>query len=407
MKKLFKNLLFLFIAASTITMVSCNKDDDDKEPSGAALNTLTPDEQKENLQDIGSSVLSELNASDYSSTTQALTDFMQIAPSTDAFTTASSLKKIISTTDLAEVSTMKAELRSASGYYTDQYATFTYNSNTGNWDETVNSGALVYAFTSGGQTAKMTMTVSSDYYSFVDDVETVYIPKKINYTLTLGTATLMSYTGTVSKFDKNAGYVTMTNTLTVNNLTWYANTDVNPSSSSFEAGVKKGSTTLISGSTTIAGSGMTTGASVNASTVKTASVKMNLMDQMFFTVACNDVASFSSKMDEVDANYPEDETTWCRPEGYYKETAAAYNSYLTAYFNFDNSTTQAGTLYFDYIYDIEEYTYYTFDNSEIIPGIQFTDGSKYKYYDYFNQNNFASFFTSLNEFTNQLMGGVQ
>ncbi len=425
MKKLFKNLLFMFMAASMVTMGSCSKDDD-KDSSASKLNNLTPDEQKENLEDIGSNLLSEVNASDYSTTVQALSDYMEIAPSNSEYSAVSSLKEIISTSDLAEISTMKAEFRSTSGYYTDDYATYTYNSSTYGWDESANSQALVYVYPSNGQTAKMTMTVSSENYSFTEDGETVYVPKSINYTLTLGTATLMSYTGTVSNFDRTNGYIKMTNTLTVNNLTWYANTDVNASSSSFEAGVTKGSTTLISGSTTITGSGMTTGSSVDASTVKTASVNMNLMDKMFFTVACSDVASLSSKMSQIDSNYPEVDTyetvgntttyAWYRPENYYKETVAAYNTYLTAYFNFDNSTTQAGTLYFDYQYDVQEssssynfdgetYTdIYKNDYSEIIPGIQFLDGSKYKYYDYFNENNFASFFTTLDEFTNEIMG---
>jgi hypothetical protein len=449
MKKNVTKILFLsvFLYGTMISFMSCSKSDNSNDNTSNATsntttttdpNALTPDAQKQKLDDAGSSLLNQVNPSDLQQTIKAINDFVNISSNANLRSASTSLRSVVATSDLNQMTNM---LRSASanGYYTTKYATYTYNGTSRKWDSIPNTTALIFNYTSQNQQAQIKVQISSDFYTYVEGTTTKYVPKTFTYTMTLGTSTILTYNSGVSSFDKAAGVMAMNNSLTVPaaNLTWYANVNLNTTQCSAEAGIKKGSTTLISATATTTGTSLTTTSNLSSNNVNKGSMKINVMDKLYFSVECPNIPEYSNKENQIESQYPEIDTYkydggttsyygYYHSEAYYKAVADLNNQYLLGYFNYDNSTAQAGKLYFDYKYNVQTQTYkysyptgysngvatytdytqiVTNDNSDILPGIQFvSDGSKYKYFDYFNNNNFASFVKTFTDLENNFKG---
>lgn len=433
--------LFLFISGLLVSFSSCgSSNSDDETPSVTTPttdgNNLQPEDQKQKLENVGLTLSNEINPSDYQQVIKALDDFNSYS-SSPSFRSAqlrsvsTSLRSVAATSDLNE---LVGAMRSAtvSSYYTSHYASFNYNSNTGQWDSTYNAGALVYKYPSQNQQATITLQVSNDYYTFIQDGETMFVPKSLTYTLKLSSNVVMSYTLNVPTFNRTTGVMTMNDQLNVPsaNLVWSSNMDVTSSHSSATATIKKGSSTLISASADVVGANMSTASTLDANTFNKGVVKINVLDKIYFTFECSNIAEYSSKINLNESQNPwisnfsyvqnDSYTTtsyweYYRPEAYYKNYSDLNNQYLLGYLNYDNSSNQVAKLYFDYKYDVRTQTvansYYPpykyistnkEDFSEILPGIQFiSDGSRYKYFDYFNNNNFASFVKTFDDLTSK------
>lgn len=445
--------LFAFLLGTMFSFVACSGGDEDEPALTPAtntpttdLNSLSPEAQKQNLENIGTSLANEIKPADFQQLVIALEDFNSNASnsslrSAKLRSTTASLRSVVATSDLNQMSSMLRSV-STNDYYTKYYATYTYKPATAKWDSTANSTALVCKYMSQGKEAEMSVQVSSEYFSFVEQSETIYVPKVFTYTMKLGGTTMMTYSISVSNFNRTTGVVIMNSELSIPsaNLKWYASTDISSTRSSVLAGVKKGTANLIAASAEVNGSNLSS-TSVDP-TVNKATMKINLMDKMYYTVECPDFAAYEAGLTQIggrsecktidtysyepNANGSTYKWGTYRPEPYYKAQSSLMNQYFLGYFNFDNSTTQVAKLYFDYKYDVvssqdshtytdyyypsQTYTYTyidTHDNSEILPGIQFTsDGSKYKYFDYFNENNFASFFKTFQDLGNGFAGLV-
>lgn len=455
MKKIVGKLFFMFafLLGTMFAVVSCNDDDKIDDPTnggGPGLTLLTPDQEKQNLEDIGVSLSGEINPTNYQSLIIAIKDFSSLSSNSDLTlrgaklrSTTQSIESVIVENDLGD---MMSLLRSgvANEYYTEMYASYSYNALTMQWDSIGNSTALVFNYSSQEQQAQISLQVSGDYFTFEEEGVTVYVPKTFTYSLKLGSTVLLTFTVNVSSFNRTTGVVASSAELSVPaaNLTWYATSSVTSTSSTAGAGVKKGTANLISATATITGTNMSTDTVYTPEFVNNfnkGTVRINVKDRLYLIAECSDFAAYANAVQDIETQHPEVDTYsysydpvsstttqtygYYYPEAYYQQMANLNNQYISAYFNYDNSVTQVAKLFFDYTYDVRPetntyssgtppyvYTYIysnTNDYSEIIPGIQFAvDGSKFSFSEYFNDNDFASFITSLQDLADTFEGYV-
>ncbi len=427
--KLFRFFLFITFALTTsFAFTACSDDDDNVD-----YNNLTPTEQKATLENIAIEFLNQINPADYQVAVATLTDFVELMGTSGSeiglfSTTASltkSLAKVAETRNTEEMSKLRALSEYNSGYYNSMYGTYTWNSTLQDWVQTANSSALEFIFPSQGKTAKVTFSISSEYFTQITEGDVVYIPKRMDLKLLLGNSEIISYNTTVEKFDVNNGIIKASATFTIAGISYSVGTDVSSTNVSYSTGIKSGNKTLIASSVNLAtGQSISTEAEADPYKLGNAVMTINILDRAFFKAECANVGNFAKKMEQIEADYPEinmnsqtigNITTYTSgyysPEGYYKEATKAFNEHLNMYMNYDNSSTQAIKVLLDYKYDVvkEEYYYgskykyiYYYDQTEIIPILQFTDGSKHKFDEYFTEDSFGNLFDKLNSLATEI-----
>ncbi len=408
------NKLFSFLLSTvllTFGLISCGNDKDDpvKDVETTPYSELTPEQQKEKLQVDAMAFLASFEGLENEQGYKTLESF-------NAF--------------LSEhpVALRSVGLRSSDEiiYINDFYGKYVWNSSKKTWDQSANSGSLIFEFpateTSTSNTEKITIKgEASDFFATLEEVDAVYIPDEwggyYDYTYTYTDVQLpKTLNAVITSNGKTVGSLDVSSDLAKENVPTIAsvaytlgsyslnfNANRTASNNTVSANLKKGSTSLIS---------VTSGMSGNVEEIineeaqpGSGNFQMTLMDKLAFSGSIAKIGEFMQKMNELEEQYDDYYSFGLNntSEKYEKASCNLFNQYtaisLTAADGAAIATLSMKPV-FDYSYtaSYEPFNTYTYWTS--IPVLNFKDGSSAEASVYFSKG-FDQFFEQLEGFMNK------
>lgn len=275
--------------------------------------------------------------------------------------------------------------------YSDYYGTYTFNRTTEAWVRSTNSSELKFVVPSsdGGN---HTLSIKCSGSLSVANGRNGEVPSSITASFTTNNGDkLFDLQTSISEVDYDNNKLSSTVSLEYLSYSFSVEESLDGTSGSVTTIMKKGDVMLLTATAEVS--------SIDADYEEIPgkiSASVNVLDSLFMVGQISNMKTFINKLDYIeDSNpYQYQNKTYGYPESYYEESAEAYNTYITASWNYDNSTLALGTIEFDYEYNTYSWTsgstVYTETEGRILPILVFAiDDSRYDFEEYFTESAFS------------------
>lgn len=413
---------FLFAAALLSMAVACD-DQDGKD----AYSNLTPDENKQKLEDVALDALSRINAQNHETFCAVLDDFIRctdesildfpqdldnassssLQASVDVLAPVMNFMRQVATKGNISGITSLSDPANVAFRATDYYGIWTYVEGEQYWSFTESDEKLEFSFPSGGQTASATAVASSSTVEVEVQGEIYVIPVEVNVTVKLGSEVLAEGKVTVSYTGKG-GNATTSVSVSVADVKAYSNVVLSSQSGSGNAGLEIGGEEIVRVNANFAGNGMTDidgiidGAENSEIPVNGANAEVLIMNEVKVSGRCSDVDGFVSRMNAIDEEYHYDydssKPAWYEQKEYQEAICDNFNSYFTITYGYAPvfATIASGLLKpMSRERTLWNQTKYLAWYSDMI--IRFnSDGSEFSLGSYFDETGFGSLIDEVN-----------
>ena len=404
MKNLFKASLIVVAAAG---LMSC-----DGVNGGGSQISLTPDENKARLEEVGQKVIAKFKPEVQENLIKAVNDFQiyandgnlevydKYAPAEFASQLASVVKSTVEGANLGGIMALAApdsHLYEAARIY----GIYTYNGSS--WSRTESTDKIEFRFTTeGGKSVVVTAQASEGGAELTIEGETIVIPQQVTAAVTIEGRT--EFSANVRTSCNFGSTVTVDIAINANGYVVKENVTVNPNSGSCSASFGIDGETIVAMNGTFTGNNLTNPDHIydNYETiVGNATAVVSILNEAQLKGSCSDISAMVHELYNLEWDSSNIESS--------RQEAAIYNKYITAGLTYDNATNFVATLEIaPYEYEssyttdvwnpdtqqyeqkvITNYYYYT------EPLIVFTsDGSRFSLEDYFTEENFGGLIES-------------
>lgn len=374
--------------------------------------TLTPDENKAKLEEIGTQLAGLIQASDFTGFVEAANYLDEIGfpiemgskeeeeggnlePDPNQKVGKRPVSNLVKATEplfsgklAAATSIAKAVTRVTEHSASDIYMTYTYNATTEEWDETPNDKGIDIIYTMDDDKQVKISIVNEgtkDFDVTGDEGDIFAIPNKATFKMTKGTDTYVNATVDVVSLgdDARTGEVNTSIAFCGYNIT--TNAKVAATTISASAVVKKGSTFIVSGSGN--GNGLKfipedleTEEFPNITSV---SGTGNVLNKAYLKVSCDNLKKYNDALEALWKEEKDDEAET-------KEEARLFNKHFNIFMNYDNSDTVVAKYERKAVSKTyEEGETWEYEDWWLEDYIVFPDESKFTFDDYFNKSDFA------------------
>ena len=404
MKNLFKASLIVVAAAG---LMSC-----DGVNGGGSQISLTPDENKARLEEVGQKVIAKFKPEVQENLIKAVNDFQiyandgnlevydKYAPAEFASQLASVVKSTVEGANLGGIMALAApdsHLYEAARIY----GIYTYNGSS--WSRTYYTDKIEFMFTTEeGKSVVVTAQASEGGTELTIEEETIVIPQQVTAAVTIDGKT--EFSANVRTSCNFGSTVTVDIAIDANGYVVKENVTVNPNSGSCSASFGIDGETIVAMNGTFTGNNLTNPDHIydNYETiVGNATAVVSILNEAQLKGSCSDISAMVHELYNLEWDSSNIESA--------RQEAAIYNKYITAGLTYDNATNFVATLEIaPYEYEssyttdvwnpdtqqyeqkvITNYYYYT------EPLIVFTsDGSRFSLEDYFTEENFGGLIES-------------
>ena len=404
MKNLFKASLIVVAAAG---LMSC-----DGVNGGGSQISLTPDENKARLEEVGQKVIAKFKPEVQENLIKAVNDFQiyandgnlevydKYAPAEFASQLASVVKSTVEGANLGGIMALAApdsHLYEAARIY----GIYTYNGSS--WSRTESTDKIEFRFTTEeGKSVVVTAQASEGGTELTIEEETIVIPQQVTAAVTIDGKT--EFSANVRTSCNFGSTVTVDIAIDANGYVVKENVTVNPNSGSCSASFGIDGETIVAMNGTFTGNNLTNPDHIydNYETiVGNATAVVSILNEAQLKGSCSDISAMVHELYNLEWDSSNIESA--------RQEAAIYNKYITAGLTYDNATNFVATLEIaPYEYEssyttdvwnpdtqqyeqkvITNYYYYT------EPLIVFTsDGSRFSLEDYFTEENFGGLIES-------------
>ena len=428
MKKILRYALLFASAAALTTACEDNKGEGGNEPPAS---TLTPDQHKVKLENIGKELAGYFSAEEDRAALESLQELLDLTAQDDemdsmpmpmpapmlmhpfAQSLAKALRSMNPATLLSET-TRAAVHYSIAGELGSNGMTYTYDYTAEEWLETPTDErriTAVYGRGTGASTLEMTYSAEKTDYAYTPDDAVAEVPASIRVTLTVNGKTELTLD--VRPNLSNDGLTVKPEAaFTHGSLACSAQGEANPQFITATGQIVKNGTTLVDAYAKVAVSDMTDldnwiceerdwdGSTYEyidpsdhfADFVKTGECRMRVLSAEI--VGNGDIRKIIDLCDKIEKNYTQ--------EGAEAE-AAVYNANMNIYLAYTDDNTKAANVVMDVsrdeweTYDWATGAYTTHYEYYADPVLVFGDGSKYAFESYFTESRFSSLFDTIEE----------
>lgn len=413
---------FLFAAALLSMAVAC-----DDQGGKDAYSNLTPDENKQKLEDVALDALSRINARNHETfcavlddfircTSESILDFPQDVDNASSSSLQASADVLVPVMDLMRQVATKGNISGLTSLSdpanvvfraTDYYGIWTYVEGEQYWSFAESNEKLEFSFPSEGKTASATAVASGSNVEVEVQGETYVIPSEVNVAVKLGNEVIAEGKVTVSYTGKG-GNASISVSVSVADVKAYSNVVLSSQSGEANAVLEIGGEEIVRVYANCSGNGMTDidgiieGAENSVIPVNGANAEVLIMNEVKVSARCSDVNGFASRVNAIDDQYYED--SWVRPPYWYekKEYQEAisdnFNSYFTITYGYAPVfATIASGLMKPMSRESTSWDQVTYTSwySDVI--IRFNnDGSEFSLGSYFDETGFGSLIDEVN-----------
>lgn len=416
MKKLLRYALLLAVAGAWTT--ACNSGNDSDGSNEPPASTLSPDQHKEKLENLGKEFAGYFDSEESRAAIKSLQELLELAPTneeepgTGVSPVALSLMKAVRSNDpallLGDV-TRAAVRYSIAGELGSNGMTYTYDYTAGAWTKTpTDERCLTVVYGQGDQASELRTIYAAEKvdYVYTPDNVVVEVPASIGVTLTVGGKTEL-------KLDVRPNLSADGKTIkpevdfTHASLVCTVRGEANPQFITATSRIEKNGTMLVDAYAKVAVSDMTdpdnwvcedmnwdgsTYEYIDPSEHFVEFVKTGECRLRVLAAELVGNGNFRTILDQISNLDMEDERAQAEAE------AAICNSNMKIYLAYTDDNTKAANVVMDIARDewqdyngVTHYDYYT------EPILVFGDGSKYAFESYFTQNRFSSLFGTIGE----------
>lgn len=389
--------LMAFVAA-------CGDSDND---GGKPGTELTPDENKQKLDEIGQSLVSKINPKDHETLIKVADYFSSIVGDVEMVepdmnypsSVMKNISRICAKSDLGrmvEFASISSDIYKLSDYY----GIYTYNTLTEEWEETASTSTLEYRFKYDNKDAVIKVSASGKEENVdLENGNQVSIPAKVEAVVTLATTELCKLTVN-SELSTAQHTAKITASLSANGYVFETVADVSGSKAIANFTMKKNNEVLISAKAEVAGKNMTNPSESDLDEPQNmfnkAWSKVDIMNQLNFYVECSNIKDFANALDNVDHSKDYVGQKYDNEQSAKKE-AEVYNKYMTGQMRYAGSDDVVASFafqaYLGYSYQSQNYSTKEW---YIEPVIVFAiDDSRYSFEDYFDETSFSALISSL------------
>lgn len=404
MKNLFRASLIVVAAAG---LMSC-----DGVNGGGSQISLTPDENKERLEEVGQKVIAKFKPEVQENLIKAVNDFqiyanegnLEVYDKYGASEFAAQFASVVkSTVEGANIGGIMALAAPDSHLYEAAriYGIYTYNGSS--WSRAESTDKIEFRFTTEeGKSVVVTAQASEGGTELTIEGETIVIPQQVTAAVTIEGRT--EFSANVRTSCNFGSTVTVDIAIDANGYVVKENVTVNPNSGSCSASFGIDGETIVAMNGTFTGNNLTNPDHIydNYETiVGNATAVVSILNEAQLKGSCSDISAMVHELYNLEWDSSNIESA--------RQEAAIYNKYITAGLTYDNATNFVATLEIaPYEYEssyttdvwnpdtqqyeqkvITNYYYYT------EPLIVFTsDGSRFSLEDYFTEENFGGLIES-------------
>ena len=380
----------LLLAASvTAAVMSCDNKND-----GTTI-TLSPGENQQRLEDIGSRLMSKFQPSVQENLISAADDFINYVYEGDleiydkyasnvANNLASVIKSAVAGYNFNSVTTLAVP--GSSLYEAARvYGIYTYNGTS--WTREDSSDKLEFRFnTEDGKKVVATVQASKGGPELSIEGNTYVIPQNATANVSIDGKTECAITvNTQCNFGSN---VDVNISLNANGYVITESLNVNSGSGSCNIDFSIDGESIVSAASTFGGNHLTDPDYIydNYETIGgNATAVVSILNEAQLKGSCSDISAMVRELDNLE---------WDSSIESARQEAAIYNKYITAGLTYDNATNFVAELEV-VAYEYDEYSFYT------EPIIVFTsDGSRFSLEDYFTEENFGGLIDSFENLYN-------
>ena len=399
MKNLFKASLIVVAAAG---LMSC-----DGVNGGGSQISMTPDENKERLEEVGQKVIAKFKPEVQENLIKAVNDFqiyanegnLEVYDKYGASEFAAQFASVVkSTVEGANLGGIMALAAPDSHLYEAAriYGIYTYNGSS--WSRAESTDKIEFRFTTEeGKSVVATAQASEGGAELTIEGETIVIPQQVTAAVTIEGRT--EFSANVRTSCNFGSTVTVDIAIDANGYVVKENVTVNPNSGSCSASFGIDGETIVAMNGTFTGNNLTNPDHIydNYMTIGgSANAQVTIMNEVQVKGSCSNLSSLLSELDVLWDKYE------YSSEACATEEAAIYNKYLSVGMTYVPATNMVANLliapYFSYsgnIYNPETGNYTEVDYFFTEPLIVFTsDDSRYSMEAYFNEENFGGLIES-------------
>ena len=399
MKNLFKASLIVVAAAG---LMSC-----DGVNGGGSQISMTPDENKERLEEVGQKVIAKFKPEVQENLIKAVNDFqiyanegnLEVYDKYGASEFAAQFASVVkSTVEGANLGGIMALAAPDSHLYEAAriYGIYTYNGSS--WSRAESTDKIEFRFTTEeGKSVVATAQASEGGAELTIEGETIVIPQQVTAAVTIEGRT--EFSANVRTSCNFGSTVTVDIAIDANGYVVKENVTVNPNSGSCSASFGIDGETVVAMNGTFTGNNLTNPDHIydNYMTIGgSANAQVTIMNEVQVKGSCSNLSSLLSELDVLWDKYE------YSSEACATEEAAIYNKYLSVGMTYVPATNMVANLliapYFSYsgnIYNPETGNYTEVDYFFTEPLIVFTsDDSRYSMEAYFNEENFGGLIES-------------
>lgn len=399
MKNLFKASLIVVAAAG---LMSC-----DGVNGGGSQISMTPDENKERLEEVGQKVIAKFKPEVQENLIKAVNDFqiyanegnLEVYDKYGASEFAAQFASVVkSTVEGANLGGIMALAAPDSHLYEAAriYGIYTYNGSS--WSRTESTDKIEFRFTTEeGKSVVATAQASEGGAELTIEGETIVIPQQVTAAVTIEGRT--EFSANVRTSCNFGSTVTVDIAIDANGYVVKENVTVNPNSGSCSASFGIDGETIVAMNGTFTGNNLTNPDHIydNYMTIGgSANAQVTIMNEVQVKGSCSNLSSLLSELDVLWDKYE------YSSEACATEEAAIYNKYLSVGMTYVPATNMVANLliapYFSFsgnIYNPETGNYTEVDYFFTEPLIVFTsDDSRYSMEAYFNEENFGGLIES-------------
>lgn len=399
MKNLFRASLIVVAAAG---LMSC-----DGVNGGGSQISMTPDENKERLEEVGQKVIAKFKPEVQENLIKAVNDFqiyanegnLEVYDKYGASEFAAQFASVVkSTVEGANLGGIMALAAPDSHLYEAAriYGIYTYNGSS--WSRAESTDKIEFRFTTEeGKSVVATAQASEGGAELTIEGETIVIPQQVTAIVTIDGGT--EFSANVRTSCNFGSTVTVDIAIDANGYVVKENVTVNPNSGSCSASFGIDGETIVAMNGTFTGNNLTNPDHIydNYMTIGgSANAQVTIMNEVQVKGSCSNLSSLLSELDVLWDKYE------YSSEACATEEAAIYNKYLSVGMTYVPATNMVANLliapYFSYsgnIYNPETGNYTEVDYFFTEPLIVFTsDDSRYSMEAYFNEENFGGLIES-------------
>ncbi len=392
-------LAFSTMLCMCFTFTACGGDDDDSVPGGGSgddngssveipSGSVDPAKEKQYIESVGQEFAKLFRASDYQ-------DIADLGNELDVVDADGIFEDFIESTEKGYDEIDLIKLANIKGSFVGSYKdrSMKRTSTTGDLNITYtasDSKKWVLSVSHSGNLGTVTLAEDRDYYysggRYYNYITTtkMEIPKTVKVKLTKGSETVAEANLTINNLTITDGEPSIASKMSytlsskVKDFEVTSNAEYNPGGkATVKATVKKSGKTV----TTVNVEGNSSMSKGEISNGNVTSLNVCILEKLNVKGSVKDIKSLSDALDEADENY-DNESTFDR----WLKNA---NSYIDLGLYNNNPTKQAKIILGkDASRDYWGGSYHT--HFEIVPMIEFTDGTSYSFEEYFDKNNFRN-----------------